>query len=191
VINAEDSNNIAAFQPSCLPVPGWPKFTGGWTVWTPAVGDVFGNGRVEVSAITREGELFLWNTPGKPSGIEAWSWHQNDWHTGRYGDDTRPPLRPRRMTLAGAHRLCWIAPGGDWGDGQAARYQLRAFTARARPAAQTFASGRPLPSAPAPAPAGTGQCMTVRGVGPGNRWVALRAVDSAGLISYPAVARLP
>jgi hypothetical protein len=189
VINNEDSNNVAAFLPNGQPVPGWPKFTGGWTVWTPAVGDLFGDGRVEVASLTREGYLFLWDTPGKPSGTEAWAWHQNDWHTGRYGDDTRPPLLPRGLRLS-RRRLCWVAPGGDWGDGQAARYELRAYSTRSRPQPETFTGGRLLFGSPAPAPAGSTQCMTVPRLRRDTRWVALRAIDGSGLISYPGVVRV-
>ena len=190
VINNEDSNNVAAFDAQGQPVPGWPKFTGGWTVWTPAVGDLDGNGHVEVVDVTREGYLFVWNTPGKPSATEAWAYHQNDWHTGRYGDDTRPPSVPLRLRATHAGRLCWLAPGGDWGDGRAARYQLRAFAGFRAPIAETFASGFPLRSTPRPAVARTAQCMRLPRLPAGTRWVALRAVDSAGLLSYPAVARV-
>jgi hypothetical protein len=158
-------------------------------VWTPAVGDLDGNGHVEVVDVTREGYLFVWNTPGKPSGTEAWGWHQNDWHTGRYGDDTRPPLLPRQLGLRG-RQLCWLAPGGDWGDGTAARYELRTFDARPTP--ERFARGIAIAGTPAPASAGTTQCMSLpRALPAGTRWLALRAVDSSGLISYPAAVRAP
>lgn len=189
VINNEDSSNVAAFEPNGKPVPGWPKFTGGWSVWTPAVGDLFGNGHVEVADVTREGYLFVWSTPGKPSGIEAWAWHENDWHTGRYGDQTRPPLVPRRMTLRGS-RVCWTAPGSAWGDGTAASYQLRAYRGGARPQPETFTTGHKLHGVPAPAVAGTRQCMRVSRLPAGTHWLALRALNSAGLISYPAAVRV-
>jgi Subtilase family len=189
VINNEDSNNVAAFMPNGQPVPGWPKFTGGWTVWTPAVGDLFGNGHVEVADLTREGYLFIWNTLGKPSGIESWAWHENDWHTGRYGDQTRPPLLPRHLSLKGS-RLCWVAPGGAWGDGTAARYQLRAYSGMARPEPENFTRGRALRGLPVPRAAGTGQCIRVAGLPARTRWLSLRATNGAGLISYPADVRV-
>ena len=43
---------------------GWPKQTGGWLLAAPAVGDVDGDRRLEVVAVTREGWLFVWDTPG-------------------------------------------------------------------------------------------------------------------------------
>ena len=37
-----------------------PKFTGGWIFTAPAVGDLDGDGRLDVVAVTREGYLFAW-----------------------------------------------------------------------------------------------------------------------------------
>ena len=41
---------------------GYPKFTGGWIFSAPAGGDLDGDGRPEVVAVTREGYLFAWET---------------------------------------------------------------------------------------------------------------------------------
>ncbi|HEX2485688.1 MAG TPA: VCBS repeat-containing protein, partial [Myxococcota bacterium] len=43
--------------------PGWPKFTHGWIIASPTPGDVDGDGLLEVVASTREGNLFVWDTP--------------------------------------------------------------------------------------------------------------------------------
>ena len=48
-------------RPASRPT-GWPKFTGGWTQATPAVGDADGDGDLDVSVTTREGWSFLWDT---------------------------------------------------------------------------------------------------------------------------------
>ena len=170
VVNAEDTNNVAAFDSSGHPVPGWPKFTGGWTVWTPAIGDVDGDGHNEVAVSTREGYLFLWRTPGRADSNEAYSWHQDDWHTGRYGTDTRPPVKPQAFRRVSRTRVCWIAPGDDWTVGRAASYDLRG------------PHGRSI-RAPRPAPAGTRQCATVPA---GAVSLSLRARDRAGLVSPAA-----
>ena len=53
---------------------GWPKFTGGWTVGPPAVGDFDGDGTRDVAHSIREGRLFVWNGNGADdlrSGIVA------------------------------------------------------------------------------------------------------------------------
>ncbi|MBV9524260.1 MAG: hypothetical protein JOZ46_00440, partial [Candidatus Dormibacteraeota bacterium] len=94
VIVPADSGAVMAFDGvTGQPAAGFPKWTGGWTVFTPAVGDVLGNGGTEVAAATREGNLFIWTTSGGTcsGNSEAWHWHQNDRNDGLYGEDTRPP----------------------------------------------------------------------------------------------------
>jgi len=46
---------------------GWPKLTMGWLIATPTAGDVDGDGRIEVVSFTREGDLFVWDTPAVAS----------------------------------------------------------------------------------------------------------------------------
>jgi hypothetical protein len=45
----------------------FPKFTGGWIFSAPAVGDLEGDGRLDLVAVTREGYLFAWELAA-PSG---------------------------------------------------------------------------------------------------------------------------
>jgi hypothetical protein len=108
---------------------GWPKFTGGWLFGVPAVGDVDGDGRLEVAAWTREGYAFLWDTdrPSCGGNDEWWTFRHDEWSTGAYGTDSRPPgtarsLRARRA--AGGLRVSWIAPGDDWLCGKADRVRI-------------------------------------------------------------------
>ncbi|MCK7479081.1 MAG: hypothetical protein M0C28_18250 [Candidatus Moduliflexus flocculans] len=42
---------------------GWPKFTHGWMIPAPTAGDVDGDGLIEVVASSREGFLYVWDTP--------------------------------------------------------------------------------------------------------------------------------
>jgi hypothetical protein len=75
---------------------GWPKFTNGWVVQSPAVADVDGDGMLEVVATTREGNLFVWNTGGDECGFIPWRrWHHDEWGTGNYHTDARPPASLR------------------------------------------------------------------------------------------------
>jgi hypothetical protein len=176
VINSEDTSNVAGFQANGSPVRAWPKFTGGWTFWTPAVGDIYGTRRNEVAAVTREGYLFVWRTPGRASSNDAWTWHQNDWHNGLYGIETRPPGVPRQIRVAHG-RLCWIAPGGVGYVGMAHAYRLTGYSGRPSPT-----GGRGLHASLKPARAGTRQCLAV----PRNsRWVDLQAIGKSGLLSFP------
>ena len=41
---------------------GFPKFTGGWLFATPAIGDTDGDGKLEITTLTREGHMFTWDT---------------------------------------------------------------------------------------------------------------------------------
>jgi hypothetical protein len=183
VINAEDTSNVVAFQPDGSLVPGWPKFTGGWTFWSPGVGDLYGEGHNAVAAITREGYLFLWRTPGKASSNDAWSYHQNDWHNGRYGTDTRAPGVPRALRLRG-RRVCFRAGGANAYSGHAARYEIRTFARQPRPG--LFNRGRPVKRVPVPGSPGTIQCTRLPGQA---RWVGIQAINAAGLRSFPVFAR--
>ena len=190
VISNSDSNNVAAWNAQGQPAPGWPKFTGGWTLWTPAVGDLDGTGTNDVVDVTREGYLFIWNTPGLAAQNQAYSWHQDNWHTGLYGVDTRPPSIPRNVTVtpvagSSAQNVCWTAPGDNWTSGTAAGYQLAAFSQAPTP--ESFSTGVALAGTPAPAPAGTRQCVSVTTTSP---FIGLRAVDHSGLIGMPAAVAL-
>ena len=205
VIEGADSGALHAFDGvTGAPVPGWPKWTGGWSTFTPAVGDLSCSaparnpaspnraphessgctGRNVVIVGTREGWLHAYRTPGLPGAADqAWHWHQNDWNTGLLGQDTRPPaavadLRVRRLRGARV-LLAFTAPGGDWNAGRAARYQL--FASR-RPITQSALSrARRLPSPLTPAPSGTRQHVTLTAPR-GARFYAIRAIDAAGNI---------
>lgn len=65
---------------------GWPKFTGQWIVATTAVGDVTGEGNLDVVVNSRSGWLYAWKTEGKSDGVVAWeSFRHDNRNTGHYG----------------------------------------------------------------------------------------------------------
>jgi hypothetical protein len=104
---------------------GWPKFTGGWLFGVPAIGDVDGDGKLEVAAWTREGWSFLWDTDSAACGgnSEWWTSRHDEWNTGNYATDSRPPGKPqslKRTNGKSSVELSWIAPGDDWQCGKAA-----------------------------------------------------------------------
>ncbi|HMH47954.1 MAG TPA: S8 family serine peptidase [Solirubrobacteraceae bacterium] len=187
IVIGADSGALQAWDgTSGQPVAGWPKWTGGWSLFTPAVGDLLGNGTNTVVVGLREGWLHAYKTPGlATANHDAWHWHQNDRNTGHYGDDTRPPMTPASLRFTAPGTICWSAPGDDWNVGTAASYELREFSTKPTP--ETFAGGAPLAGAPPPASAGTQQCATITTTA---AYVGLRAIDSAGNISYPAAARV-
>jgi hypothetical protein len=64
---------------------GWPKFTGQWIVATTAVGDITGNGKLEVVVNSRNGWLYAWRTNGRADGVIAWeSFHHDNRNTGHF-----------------------------------------------------------------------------------------------------------
>jgi hypothetical protein len=67
------------------PAPGWPKFTGGWILGGPAVGDIDGDGYHDVALTTRDGRLFAWKTRGSASVPPQWAAaHHDAANTGNY-----------------------------------------------------------------------------------------------------------
>lgn len=115
---------------------GFPKFTNGWHVATPAVGDVNGDHSLEIVATTREGWVFAWTTRGKDDGVVQWeSFHHDNQNTGDYGKklsqgtarqpgphlDCRPPavVPPPSYEPGG----CAVA-AGDATEGAAGRFGL-------------------------------------------------------------------
>ncbi len=92
--------DVHAVNAAGAEAPGWPKFTNGWMVGGPTVGDIDGDGRLEVMGTTREGLLFVWRTNGDECGFIPWRrWHHDEWGTGNYATDARPPasLRPEEV----------------------------------------------------------------------------------------------
>ena len=75
---------LHAFDANGVEPTGWPKFTGGWHVANPAIGDVDGDGKNEVVVLTREGNLFVWDTAAA-AGREEWPKKRHDLrNTGNY-----------------------------------------------------------------------------------------------------------
>ncbi len=65
--------------------PGWPKFTGGWSIAGPAVGDIDGDGYLDVVLTTREGAIHAWGTDGDASQPHEWPTARHDpQNTGNY-----------------------------------------------------------------------------------------------------------
>jgi len=65
--------------------PGWPKFTGGWSIAGPAMGDIDGDGYIDVVVTTREGMVHAWSTRGDASQPHEWPMARHDpQNTGNY-----------------------------------------------------------------------------------------------------------
>lgn len=64
---------LRAYRADGATPAGWPKFTHGWLIPSPTGGDVDGDGKIEIVAATREGSLYVWDTPA-PSSDAAIPW---------------------------------------------------------------------------------------------------------------------
>ena len=156
---------------------GWPKFTGGWVNTVPATGDADGDGRLEITTVTREGNAFMWDTGSAACGTndEWWTSHHDEFSTSAYGTDSRPPGTPGNLTATragGRIVLSWTAPGDDWLCGNAKRFR---------------ADGAPEGDAAA---LGQRQTVTVDDVSGRDR-IAVRYFDEAGNPGHAASVAVP
>jgi Subtilase family/FG-GAP-like repeat len=84
-INASAGKYVHAYNRYGVEPAGWPKFVGGWIIGAPAVGDINGDGNLEVIAASRNGWLFAWSTTGSTSGRIEWESYKHDnRNTGNY-----------------------------------------------------------------------------------------------------------
>ncbi len=51
---------------------GWAKLTGGWVVGTPGLGDLDGDGALEMAVVRRDGVLLVWDTADRTPGPGEW-----------------------------------------------------------------------------------------------------------------------
>jgi hypothetical protein len=170
---------------------GWPKFTGGWMVATPAVGDLDGDGELDVTVFTREGWVFAWGTGqpacesnGSPNNAEWWTYSHDEHSTANYGTDSRPPSRPRGVRTEaaedGAVSLSLRASGDDGPCGEPERYEVVGSDRRID-SGERFVRAQEL--SVTQSEAGDRVELTVAD---GQRFhhLAVRAVDDAGNVSY-------
>jgi len=141
---------------------GWPKFTGGWMVATPSVGDVDDDGKLETVMYTREGWAFAWRTgvaacesDGATTNAEWWTWSHDEHGTSNYGTDSRPPSIPgvpsAQRLASGDVELTFTGSGDDGRCGDATRYEVagsdRAIGSGARFVAAQGLSVQPVATA--------------------------------------------
>jgi hypothetical protein len=105
VIQGSGAYLVHAFRGDGGEPAGWPKFTHGWMIGSPTPGDVDGSGRIAVVASSREGNLYVWDTPApaKASAIPWQGFGRDRRHTKNLSSGVLPTA-PRPGRFAG---LIW------------------------------------------------------------------------------------
>jgi hypothetical protein len=178
---------LHAFNIAGLEAPGFPKFTGGAGGSSPTAADLDGGGKVSVFLGTKEGRLFVWDTTGGAcQNNESWTYHHDEWNSGAYGTDSRPPGAITDLGLQGVSHdpskggftASWHASGGDFSCGTAAASSMRISDQPIT--AQNFAQATEV-SAPAPSAPRTARSVAVSNVAVGQcLYVALQTRNAAG-----------
>ncbi|MDX1607083.1 MAG: hypothetical protein R3202_12890, partial [Candidatus Competibacterales bacterium] len=105
---------------------GFPKLTGGWLYNTSALGDVDGDGLLELVSGTREGYRFIWDLTAEATleAVNQWPMEGHDpCHSNRYGTDCQPPAAVTGLQLSSGE-LRFRSSGDDGRIGRASRYLL-------------------------------------------------------------------
>jgi hypothetical protein len=161
--------DLAAYSSLGLAAPGFPKRTGGWSVSTPGVGDMDGDGRLELALATREGNLFVWRTRGSTCQATEWPKSGHDLrNTSTYGVDAERPGVVGGATVRPDGTVSWAGTGDDGACGTAASYRVSAGGSVVEVAGTTAALTIPA----------------------GAAAVEIRAIDDAGNVGAPAVVAL-
>jgi hypothetical protein len=174
IIDGGDSNAEQAYGTGGSMAAEFPKWTTGWTLFSPSAGDLLSNGKVDVVSVTREGYLFSWSTKGPESGNDQW-WHDShdEWNTGNYEAVTRPPGAIRdAQWRKGASDAKFTAPGSTWYEGTPSSYRV------------TLEPQGTTVTAPATVAAGSTQEVQVPS---GTKSVSIQAVGPTGLLGLQSV----
>ena len=71
------SSQLHAVSENNLNASGWPKPTGSSILSSPAAADIDGDGFIEIVAVTRRGQVFLWRSQGTSEQL-IWGTSRHD-----------------------------------------------------------------------------------------------------------------
>jgi hypothetical protein len=172
----------------------WPKFTNGWTVAAPSVGDLDGDGMLEVVVHTREGHLFAWNTVGEACNEDGlasdwWTFHHDEHNSGVYGKDTIPPAVVTDLEVynkdydADTFVMSFTSPGDDWNCGTPAGYDIRyARTAEELETTEGFLNAKQVDATIEPVAGGEEVGIDFE-LNDSSVWFAVQTIDEVGNLS--------
>jgi hypothetical protein len=110
IISGNGADLLTAFDHEGHVPAGWPKLTGGWNMATPAVGDIDGDGLLEVVTVSRNGYLWAWKTTGRADGNVQWeSFHHDLRNSGNFASALVKRAGPKGVTpppLPGKKKGC-------------------------------------------------------------------------------------
>jgi hypothetical protein len=84
VIMGNGVGQLDAFRLDGTEAMGFPKQVGQWIQGSAAVGDMRGDHHIEVAVGTRLGTVVVYNTRGRPKGLQWPDFHGNPAGTGVY-----------------------------------------------------------------------------------------------------------
>ncbi len=120
---------VTAYRADGSQPAGWPKNTGGWLLATPAVGDIDGDGLIDVVVPSREGWLWAWHGHGRADRKIEWEgFHHDAQNSGNYAQPLEVRHGPSVSTPPATG--CHCSAGG--GEGLLALLGLAALRRRRR-----------------------------------------------------------
>ncbi len=190
IVEGGDSGAIDAYMPGGSLAPGFPLFTGGWTLYSPSSGDLLSNGQLDLVASTREGYVMAWSTAGSPAtNNQWWHWHHDEYNSGLYGLHTRPPGAPRSVSWnKQSSSASFIAPGSRWYTGEVAGYTVT-FNGLQLPA--SYNAGSAKSATITVKPQGAAGSIQSIAVPVGAQSVTIQAVNAYGLNGHPETLATP
>jgi hypothetical protein len=157
--------------------PGFPKLTGGWIMQSPCAADIDNDRMNEVACVTREGWIFVWDTPGKYSKVPSWPANGHDnLSSSNSGVDAVAPAAVTDIEIYD-DGIQFTCPGDDGYEGQAVKILVYGSNA---PIDTSTVNSAALLAETLPKPGG--EKMFVK-LDMAYRYYAAVAVDDAGNLS--------